>query len=116
MAHRVIRCIATFWQLLGAKRLKAINNRNFCDPHHSRDVRASLVCTHEIPVMEASMTTTFTNPKPAGWSVIAARVAERQHTAPGDNNLTLLAERDFADVSFTRDEARAEALKWVWQH
>jgi hypothetical protein len=60
------------------------------------------------------MTNTFTNPNSTSWSAIARRMVERGHITPSHNEPT--CERDFADEPRTRDEARAEALKWVWQH
>ena len=58
----------------------------------------------------------FTNPTPAGWSTIARRIVERGHITPADHEPKMLGERDFTDKPFTIDDARAEALKWNWQH
>ena len=55
------------------------------------------------------MTQTFKNPNSTSWSAIARRTVERSHVTP-------IHERDFADEPLTKDEARAEALKYVWQH
>ena len=60
------------------------------------------------------MSITFTNP--TSRIAIAARIAERQHSTPSHAKLMSFGERDFSDAPFTKDEARAEALKWVWQH
>ena len=90
-------------------------NRIFCDPHHSRDARAGLDCTYENSGMEESMSITFTNPNPASRSAIARRIVERGHITPKDDELISLGERDFTDAPFTLDEAKAEALKWLWQ-
>jgi hypothetical protein len=62
------------------------------------------------------MSITFTNPNPNSWSAIAARVAERQHIVPSDNEPIFFGQHDFANVPFTQAEARAEVLKWFWQH
>ena len=59
------------------------------------------------------MTQTFTNPNSTSWSAIARRVVERGHVTPSHNDP---AERDYADEPLTRDEARSEALKFIWQH
>jgi hypothetical protein len=62
------------------------------------------------------MPNTFTNPNPASWSAIARRIVERRHITPAHSEPKLLGERDFTDEPFTVDKARAEALKWNWQH
>jgi hypothetical protein len=60
------------------------------------------------------MSITFINP--TSRIAIAGRIAERQHQTPSRDELILLGERDFTEVPFTRAEAKAEALKWLWQH
>jgi hypothetical protein len=55
------------------------------------------------------MTQAFKNPNSTSWSAIARRTVERSH-------VTSVQEREFADEPLTRDEARVEALKYVWQH
>jgi len=62
------------------------------------------------------MSITSTNPNPNSWSAIAARVAEMQHSTSSDNEPILFGKHDFADKPFTQAEARAEVLKWFWQH
>jgi hypothetical protein len=62
------------------------------------------------------MSITFTHSNPNSWSAIAARVAERQHSISVDNEPIFLGNHDFADTPFTQAEARAEVLKWFWQH
>ena len=62
------------------------------------------------------MSITFTHSNPNSWSAIAARVAERQHSISIDNEPILLSKHEFADTPFTQAEARAEVLKWFWQH
>jgi hypothetical protein len=62
------------------------------------------------------MSITFTNTNPNSWSAIAARVAERQHSISIDNEPILFGKHDSADAPFTQAEARAEVLKWFWQH
>ena len=47
---------------------------------------------------------------------IAERIAERQRRANRHNELVSLCGRDFADEPFTQADAKAEALKWFWQH
>lgn len=47
---------------------------------------------------------------------IAERIAERQRRANRHNELVSLCGRDFADEPFNHADAKAEALKWFWQH
>ena len=53
---------------------------------------------------------------PTGRTAIAERIAERQRRAGNQSDLILLSERDSPDAPFSKAEARAEALKWFWQH
>jgi hypothetical protein len=53
---------------------------------------------------------------PTGRVAIAERIAERQRRTSDCSDLIMLGERDTPDSPFTKAEARAEALKWFWQH
>ncbi len=60
------------------------------------------------------MSVNFWNP--TSRIAISARIAETQRRTQSRDELIVLGEHDFADVPITRAEARAEALKWFWQH
>jgi hypothetical protein len=67
------------------------------------------------------MSNTLMNP--TSWIAIAERIGERQRRMTSSNELMIssnelimLGEREFPDAPFTKAEARAEVLKWVWQH
>ena len=62
------------------------------------------------------MTAAFSNPTHASWSAIARRIVERGHITSNHVEQILPGERDFAEETRTKDEVRAEALKWIWQH
>jgi hypothetical protein len=69
-----------------------------------------------IQPLESAMTVAFTNPTHASWSAIARRIVERGHITSNHSGPRLAGERDFAEEAPTKEEVRAEALKWIWQH
>ena len=62
------------------------------------------------------MSVAFTHPTHASWSAIARRIVERGHITSSNSEPISPGERDFAEETPTKDEAKAEALKWNWQH
>jgi hypothetical protein len=60
------------------------------------------------------MNIAFANP--TGRTAIAERIAERQRRANRHDELVSLCGRYLADEPFTQAEAKAETLKWFWQH
>jgi hypothetical protein len=62
------------------------------------------------------MSITFTNSNSNSCSAIAARVAERRHSVPSYHETIVSRRHDLGDEPLTQAEARAEVLRWFWQH
>jgi uncharacterized protein YjiS (DUF1127 family) len=56
----------------------------------------------------------FAYPTPASRSAIAARVAELSRRMRSRRELVTIDERQFSDLPFGLDEARAEAAQSYW--